>query len=128
MEIRLLKDDPMVAYAMHHYSNPACTSIDEFLSDYEKPKYIKRSISRYLTSGDLNVQLMLNNMISFFNVFGPIAGIRILFVDMPKEYIPVLKAYLEFLGYIGYNTLPETGVNFEKHECDPYIEGQLKEI
>jgi hypothetical protein len=101
--IENLNDKNVVAYMIMSYDNPQCIDLEEFQDDMKIPKYIKRLINRYATTGDLKLRLMLNHIISFYNVFGSDAATRILFLKMNEEDYPILKTFLIYL-----NRMPET--------------------
>jgi len=100
--IENLNDKNVVAYMIMSYDNPQCIDLEEFQDDMKIPKYIKRLINRYATTGDMKIRLMLNHIISFYNVFGNEAATRILFLKMDEEDYPILKTFLIYL-----NRMPE---------------------
>jgi len=93
-----LNDKNVIAYMIMSYDNPQCIDLEEFEDDIKIPKYIKRLINRYLNSGDLKARLLLNHLISFYNVFNTDAATRILFLKLDKEDYPVLKTFLVYLN------------------------------
>ena len=98
-----LNDKNIVAYMIMSYNNPQCVDIEEFHDDMKIPKYIKRLVNRYAATGELKLRLMLNHIISFYNVFGNEAATRILFLKMGEEDYPILKTFLTYL-----NRMPKT--------------------
>jgi hypothetical protein len=93
-----LNDKNVVAYMIMSYDNPQCIDMEEFEDDMKIPKYIKRLINRYTTTGELKTRLMLNHIISFYNVFGNEPATRILFLKMDEEDYPILKTFLTYLN------------------------------
>ena len=91
-----------VMYAMKHYDNPQCLDIEEFYSDLNRIKYLKRLFRRYLTTGELKERLILNHIIILYNVFGIVPATRMLFHRMEDKFHPVLKTCIVYL-----NMLPE---------------------
>jgi hypothetical protein len=89
-------------FAMKNYNNPQCEDIDEFYSDVNRIKYIKRLFRKYFTTGELKDRLILNHIIILSNVFGIVPCSRLLFHRMEEEYHPMLKTLMVFL-----NVLPE---------------------
>ena len=87
-----------VMYAMKHYNNPQCLDIEEFYSDLNRVKYLKRLFRRYLTTGELKDRLILNHIIILYNVFGIVPATRILFYRMEEEFYPILKTCIVFLN------------------------------
>jgi len=100
--IENLNDKNVVAYMIMSYNNPQCIDLEEFQDDMKIPKYIKRLINRYTTTGELKIRLMLNHIISFYNVFGNEAATRILFLKMDEDDYSILKTFLIYL-----NRMPE---------------------
>jgi len=84
-----------------------CTGIDEFNEDIKRIKYIKKLLTRYENSGELNERLVLNHLIILNNVFGPEFLSMILYLKM-KNCMRLLKPFLVFLSI-----MPDiiTGVN-----------------
>ena len=95
----LLTEQNFVMFAMKHYQNPQCLNIDEFHDDLKRIKYIKRLLSRYLTSGELKERLILNHLIILYNSFGTQAT-QMLFFKIEVEFWPQLKTFLLFLSYM----------------------------
>ena len=93
-------DENYLIVAAKHYSNPQCSSTDEFYADLDRIKYIKRIINRYLETGDLSERLLLNHIIVFCNVFGIEIGVKMMAVKLEYKYWSVIKTFLVFLKYI----------------------------
>ena len=117
-----LNDDNFLMYAMKEYNDIQCTDIEEFYDDLKKIKYIKRLFNIYKNNGQLKERLILNHLISFFNVFENKAAIRLLFFRVGKEYYPLLKTFLVYL-----NRMPEQ-VNEELYSSDIKMDEQVIEI
>ena len=100
MEFDPLNDDTYVMYAMKHYNNPQCTSIDEFNDDLNRMKYLKRLFKKYYNIGVLKYRLILNHIIIFYNVFGIDAGTRLLFYRIEREFHSVMKTFLVYLNFL----------------------------
>ena len=97
-----LTSNNYIMFAMKNYDNPQCVDIDEFYSDVNRIKYIKRLFRKYVTTGELKDRLILNHIIILSNVFGIVPCARLLFHRMEEEYHPMLKTFMVFL-----NVLPE---------------------
>ena len=87
-------------FAMKNYDNPQCVDIDEFYSDVNRIKYIKRLFRKYTTTGELKDRLILNHIIILSNVFGIVPCARLLFHRMEEEYYPMLKTFMVFLDVL----------------------------
>ena len=99
MSYNELNDDNIVNFAMKNYNNPSCKNIEEFQEDFNRIKYIKRLFNRYQSSGILRERLILNHIITFYNVFGLNAATRMLFNKIDKNHYPLLKTFLTYLNY-----------------------------
>lgn len=88
-----LTDSNFIMYAMKHYDNPQCCSIDEFNEDINRFKYIKKLITRYVETGDLKERLILNHLIVLNNVFGARPLTRMLFLKLDK-HLMYIKPFL----------------------------------
>lgn len=88
-------------FAIKNYNNPLSVTYDDFEEDLQKFKYIKRLFRRHETTGELKHHLILNHMITLYNVFNDAATL-LLFYKIESQYWPLLKAFMVFL-----NRLPE---------------------
>ena len=102
MRFNELTNEIYLMYALLHYDNPHCVDIKEYFEDVRKLKYIKRLFNRYKEDGVIKERLILNHLISFYNVFENAAATRLLFFRVGKEYYPLLKTFLVYL-----NRMPE---------------------
>jgi hypothetical protein len=92
-------------YAMKHYDNPQCCSVEEFNEDLNRFKYIKKLITRYVETGDLKERLILNHLIILNNVFGPTPLVRMIFLKMESQltYIKPFLIMLSIMPEVVYN-------------------------
>ena len=100
MTILLPTEKNIKSYAVENYVNKACLTAEEFWEDYNKIKYIKRLLGRYVKQGELKERLILNHIISFYNVFKKEAANRMLFLKVSEECKPALKTFLIYLNYL----------------------------
>ena len=84
-------------FSMREYNNMQCTDVEEFYDDLKKVKYIKRLFNIYKNDGQLKERLILNHLITWYNVFPVQAGTRILFYKIEEHFWPMLKTFLIFL-------------------------------
>ena len=82
---------------MQHYDNPQCVEVEEFNDDLRKIKYIKRLFNIYLNNSQLKERLIINHLITGYNLFPTPAGTRILFYKIEEHFWPMLKTFLIFL-------------------------------
>jgi hypothetical protein len=118
-----LNDVNFLNYAMRHYDNPECKSIDEFQEDLNRTKYIKRLFRKYTTTGELRERLLLNHIIIFYNVFGIEAATGILFYKLEEEFWSALKTFLVYLNYF-----PENDIEKVKIPLDPFVIETLRKV
>ena len=102
-----------VMFAMKNYDNPQCLDIEEFYSDLNRIKYLKRLFKRYVTTDELKERLILNHIIVLYNVFGIIPATRLLFFRVGPEYHSMLKTFIVYLNF-----LPEGEQEKEVKEID----------
>ena len=98
-----LTDDNIVTDAMKNYDNPSCKNVEEFQEDFNRIKYVKRLFNRYESSGVLRERLILNHIITIYNVFGLEAATRMLFNRIESEKHSLLKTFLVFLNFCPEN-------------------------
>jgi len=110
-----LNEDNYVLFAIKYYDNPQSTTKEDFYDDLKKFKYVKRLLKRYKKSGDLQIHLIVNHLITLFNIFDE-ATIPLLFLKLEMELWPTLKSFLLFL-----NKVPEyPRTILQEIECDKY--------
>jgi hypothetical protein len=105
-----LNDENFLLYASRHYSNPQCTSTEEFYDDLNRFKYLKRLFKRQ-EQGDLQERLILNHLIVLYNIFGIKASNKMMFYKIDKSHWPMLKTFLVYLNYLKEDELVEIPLN-----------------
>jgi hypothetical protein len=96
------------AFALQNYDDPQCEDMEDFEEDLRRFRYFKRLLHRYYESGELRERLMLNHIITLFNVFGYDACMRMLeFKIREPRYWCSIKTMLLYLGYIEETWKPE---------------------
>ena len=122
----MLTEDNFLTYAMHHYDNSQCYSLEEFNDDLKRFLYLKKLFNRYKNEGDLKENLILNHLIVIYNIFGDHAT-NMLFFKIEKEYWDILVTFLVFL-----NRMPEEvkqyGVKLSDVNLDDHIINTLRKI
>ena len=94
-----LNEKNYLMFAIKHYDNPQSVTVDDFMEDMKKFKYLKRLLKRYLKTGVLRVNLILNHLIILFNVFGE-GTIPLLMYKLGEEYYSIIKTFLLYLNRI----------------------------
>jgi len=95
-----LTDKNFLVYAMKAYNNPHCMDLEEFQEDLKRIKYIKRLFKKYLDTGQIRSRLVINHMVVLYNVFGPEATKKMLFLKVETDMLSCLKTFLVFLNYM----------------------------
>ena len=102
------------AFALQNYDDPQCADLEEFQEDLRRFRYLKRLLHRYHEAGELRERLMLNHLITIFNVFGYAASMRMLdFKIAEPSYWSSIKTMLLYLGYIEESWNTDIPVNDE---------------
>ena len=122
MRFNELTNENYLMFALLHYDNPHCIDIKEYFEDVRKLKYIKRLFNRHKEDGVIKERLILNHIISFYNVFDNEAATRLLFFRVGTEYHSLLKTFLVFL-----NKMPEQ-VNDNLYSSDIHLDDKIIEI
>lgn len=98
--MNVLSESNFFLYAAANYTNSTCYDTEEFYEDVQKFKYLKRLFSRYYEKGELKERLILNHLITVYNVFEHDAATRMLFFRTEEKHWPILKTFLLFLGHM----------------------------
>lgn len=114
-----LTNDNFLQFAMKHYDNPQCHNVEEFEEDLKRFLYIKKLLSRYSKTGELNERLILNHLITIFNCFNYNA-VPMLFFKVDREEWRALATFLVFLnyfpakGFVPGTTTPTSAISLDK--------------
>lgn len=124
-----LTNDNFIMYAMKHYDNPQCSGVDEFTEDLNNLKYIRKFLTVYDKKGELKERIIINNLITFYNVFGIVPATRMLFFKLPPNLHCYLKTFLLFLNFLPSND-PEVvmQIDVSKIPVDINIARVLREV
>lgn len=122
----VLNEDNFLTYAMNHYDNTQCYSLEEFNDDLKRFLYLKKLFSRYKNECDLKENLILNHLIVIYNIFGEEAT-NMLFFKIDKEYWDVLTTFLVFLERMP-EELPQYSIKLSEIKLDEYIIKILRKI
>ena len=95
-----LTDENFTMFAMQCYDSPQCTSMEEFMEDLRRFRYLKRLLRRYYKNGELRERLILNHLIVIFNIFGFDNSVKMLEFKIEESYWPVLKTCLIYMEYV----------------------------
>tara|TARA_Y100001937_G_scaffold79123_1_gene107270 strand:- start:13596 stop:13964 length:369 start_codon:yes stop_codon:yes gene_type:complete len=108
-------------YAAQHYNNPECTDVEEFQQDLNRFKYLKRLLTRYDLTGELQERLILNHLIVLYNVFGIKPCNRMILFKINDSHYHYIKPFLVYLHYLAEDEMVDVGM-------DPHIVNILREV
>ena len=118
-----LNEKNHLLFAIKYYENPHSVTVDDFMEDMKKFKYLKRLLKRYLKTGVLRTNLILNHLIVLFNVFGD-GTLPLLMYKLEREYWSAIKTFLLYLN--GYPDYLEGSLGDVK--IDPNIQSVLEKL
>ena len=121
-----LNESNFLIYAMHHYDNTQCYSLNEFEDDLKKFLYLKKLLSRYKNNGELKERLILNHIIVLYNLFGD-ATTKMLFYKIDEDCWDILITFLVYLDRMP-ESLPEYNLHLSDIILDEKIIAILREI
>lgn len=122
----IVNDDNFLVYAMNHYDNPQCQTIEEFEEDLQRFLYIKKLLSRYKNNGELRERLVLNHIIVLYNLFGDHLT-NMLFFKIDEEFWPQLATFLVYLERMP-EFVDQVGKKTTDIGLDPTIVSVLRKI
>jgi hypothetical protein len=121
-----LNESNFLVFAMHHYDNPQCHSLQEFEEDLKKFLYLKKLISRYKNNGELRERLILNHIIVLYNIFGENAT-QMLFYKIDESCWDTLITFLVYLDRMP-ESIPELNIVLSDIALDEMIISTLRKI
>ena len=120
-----LTDENFFLYAAKAYDNPHCENREEFEDDLKRVQYVKKLLNKYLTTGELKTQLILNHITLLHNVFGIEPTARLLFFKLDPALYSALKTFL-----VSKYAMPQkiNGMDTNTVLLDPKIINTLRKI
>ena len=118
--VEKLNESNFLIFAMNHYDNSQCHSLEEFEED------LKKLITRYRKDNDLKERLILNHIIVLYNVFG-VNATRMLFYKIDKNHWDTLVTFLIYLGHMP-ESLPEYGIVLSDIKLDEKVIAVLRKL
>lgn len=115
MKEKNLTDQNFLLYCAQHYQNPSCVSDIEFLEDIRRIKYIKKLLSKYKTSNEINIRLILTHLTVLGNVFGRDVLCQIIWLKF-KNDLSEMKPFLIALNLLTTRVFFVNGVNYDTDE------------
>lgn len=124
----LLNNDTFISYAMKHYDNPSCRTLDEFNDDVNRFRYLKKILNRYAASDNtVNFRLIVNHIVILYNIFEYNACTTMLFFKTDKEHWSIIKPILTYLNYLP-EYIPDIGINTTLIENHQHTVDNLKDL
>jgi hypothetical protein len=114
----LLTDENFLLYCASHYDRRHFVNDEEFYTDLNRIKYIKKLFTRYEQTGELRERLILNHIIVLNNVFGPVHSPRIIFLKLGEQFT-LVKPFLILLSILPERFLNVGAMN-SIHYTDDY--------
>lgn len=85
-------------FAAKHYDNESCLNSDEFESDLNQIKVIKRMMTRYSNGEESNLKLLVNNVVTFFNCFTVEGATELIEFSVEPEQFEKFNSIFLFLS------------------------------
>ena len=117
MKFDELNESNYIMFAIKNYENPQAITQEDFYDDIKRFKYIKRLLRRYKKTGVLKTHLLLNHIISVYNVFGD-GATPLLFYKIDKDLWSAMKAFVIYLGRLP--EVPKTSLHDIIVDLDVY--------
>ena len=118
-----IDESNFILFAAQSYDNPQCMDETEFFDDLKRFKYLKRLLKRYVKTGVLRTNLILNHLIVLFNVFGE-GTLPLLMYKLEHEYWSVLKTFVIYLNRYE----PTDGGTLDTVEIDDVVKTELDQL
>jgi len=113
--------------ALRCYDNPQCITLDEFQEDLNRFSHIKKIITKYVEGqGEINDRLVLNHLVTLFNVFGLEALLFVLF-KIEQKHWGIIFPFLILLNKLP-DYIPELQLATADIELDKNIIEKLRQI
>lgn len=84
-------------YAMQNYINSKCVDYSEFKDDLARVRYVRRLLTRYITTDNLRLVIIRNHIIVLVNVFGVTGALTLLFYKIEPELYNILYTILSVM-------------------------------
>jgi hypothetical protein len=94
-----LNDENFLKFAMKHYDNPQAKTLEEFQLDLNRFSTVKKLFSRSFKDGEPRVRLVLNHIITLFNIFG-YAAKPMLYHRVDCKYHASLNTFMLYINRI----------------------------
>lgn len=99
MDLQYLNEHNFHEFAKFSYDNVNAIDTLEYEDDLAKIKYVKRLFRRYKDTGNIKICLVMNHIITLYNVFTPPMNCTRMLMFKLYDYSDCLKPFLVFLNY-----------------------------
>lgn len=89
-----------MVFAAQHYKNVHCLTLSEFRKDVKRLVLARIIMRNYLKNNTIQIQLLLNHIIIFNNMFGKMATIRLFFFRCDPNLHPILKTIFNYMSIL----------------------------
>lgn len=123
----MISEKNFLQRALRCYDNPQCITLDEFQEDLNRFSHIKKIITKYAEGqGEINDRLVLNHLVTLFNVFGLDALLFVLF-KIEEKHWGIIFPFLILLNKLP-DYIPELKLTTADIELDKNIIEKLRQI
>lgn len=109
----VIRDDNFLMYACKAY-NGCNISEKEFFSDLRKISQISRHLTRYQNKHEVNLRIIINLIITFFNVFEMELGTKIILFRLDKTLHNKFCTVLFFMDMLSISIKNEFNINIDE--------------
>lgn len=120
-----LNNDTFMIFAAQEYQNVHCLSLTEFRKDVNRIILARIIMRNYRKKKKIKIQLLLNHIIIFNNMFGKMATVRLFFFRCEPELHSILFTLLKFLKIIP-PYIPEIDLSIIKEDIN--IKDMLRKL
>ena len=124
--IEKINEHTFLNRAFKAYDNPHCISIKEFSDDISRFSYIKKILTQYDQTGNINERLFLNHITVCFNLFGNDATVFLLYRVTPEHW-KYLFPFLIMLNRLP-DFIPEFNLEVSEIKLDQKIIEKLRKL
>ena len=109
-------------FALRHYNNPSCVTAVQFTNDYNIIRCVNRLFVKRSLGKEVNPRVILNHVLTAFNVFDPKACVELFFLKIDPRFHSEIKTFISFLNYLP-DSLDHINIQLEDIEFDQeYVE------
>jgi len=128
--MELLNEQNFWLYCAKMYNSNYYTSTEDLTNDLKRIGYIRKLLTRYISTGELKPQLILNHLRVLKNCFGTIAATKIVFFRLEDlmMYLKPFMIYLDMLPEHIHNVGTVRTINTDMIPMDLAIVDALRKI